>query len=449
MTALLNCLPETKPPVYVPYGMAKKLLHTRRREVVIAGPAGTGKSVACLWKLHLLAESVPGFKAAIVRKTRASIADSALASFEQYVLPLGHPVLDGPTRGGRQYYRYPNGSEIKIRGMDKPYKTLSTENDIVFVQEAIELEENDWELLTRSLRHRAIPYQQIIADTNPDRPTHWLKKRCEAGKTLLLESRHQDNPMLWDQVAQKWTAFGEEYIATLDALTGPRKARLRYGRWVQSEGVVYEEWDAAKHIVNDVYWPNFKRFLAGVDWGFTAPGVILVAAIDGDGRITIVAEIYHTGRTLDWWIAEAKKLKARWPGIFAWVCDPSEPANIEQWKRAGLNAIVPPVKAREVSPGIDAVRVRLKEAKDGRVRLQYLRGCSLYPDPALKEQNKPMGLVEEMDAYILNPDKPDEPIKENDHACDALRYLVSHLDLGGPHGPISRPQVILGSGLRP
>ena len=40
---------------YRPYGTALGLMKERGREVLLAGPAGTGKSRACLEKLNLVA----------------------------------------------------------------------------------------------------------------------------------------------------------------------------------------------------------------------------------------------------------------------------------------------------------------------------------------------------------------------------------------------------------
>jgi len=104
----------------------------------------------------------------------------------------------------------------------------------------------------------ALPFQQIIADTNPDTPTHWLRRRCDSGQMLLFESRHEDNPELWDRTVKRWTVRGAQYMAKLDALTGPRKDRLRYGRWVQAEGVVYNGWDRRLHLLD--------RFAIPADW---------------------------------------------------------------------------------------------------------------------------------------------------------------------------------------
>jgi phage terminase large subunit len=86
------------------------------------------------------------------------------------VLPAGSPIAAGASRRMRQAYHYPNGSEVVLGGLDKPSKVMSTEYDGIYVQEAIELYENDWESLTTRLRNGVVPFQQLIADTNPDAP---------------------------------------------------------------------------------------------------------------------------------------------------------------------------------------------------------------------------------------------------------------------------------------
>src|SRR5690349_4259246 len=221
---------------YQPHGAALDLMRCQAPEVLLSGPAGTGKSRACLEKLHACCELVPRVRALILRKTRESLTESALVTFEERVLPAGHPILaSGGQRRLRQSYRYPNGSEIVVGGLDKPGKIFSTEWDLIYVQEAIELTEDAWEAATTRLRNGRLPYQQLLADTNPGAPSHWLKRRCDVGKCRLIESRHEDNPRLYDAARQQWTEEGKRYLATLDALTGARLQRLRHGRWVQAE----------------------------------------------------------------------------------------------------------------------------------------------------------------------------------------------------------------------
>src|SRR6266702_1318417 len=141
---------------YVPYGACLALLRDKGPEVLISGPAGTGKSRACLEKLHIAAERYPGMRGLILRKTRASLTEAALVTFESHVVPVGHPILKGPSRAMRRSYRYPNGSELIVNGLDDPAKVMSTEFDLAYIQEAIECTENDWEMVTSRLRNHVI-----------------------------------------------------------------------------------------------------------------------------------------------------------------------------------------------------------------------------------------------------------------------------------------------------
>ncbi|HEV8178333.1 MAG TPA: phage terminase large subunit, partial [Gemmatimonadales bacterium] len=223
--------PEQRP--YRPYGTAQALMNSRAPEIILSGPAGTGKSRAALEKLHLCCQKYPGCRALILRQTRVSLSDSALVTFEEKVLPAGHYLLDGPQRASRRYYRYRNGSEITVAGLDKPGRVMSTEYDMIYIMEAIEVLEDAWEKCTTRLgRNSALPFSQLLADTNPDAPGHWLKQRAERGQCRMLESRHEENPAIWDQVTQAPTPMGRDYLAKLDALTGVRYQRLRLGLWV-------------------------------------------------------------------------------------------------------------------------------------------------------------------------------------------------------------------------
>ena len=61
------------------------------------------------------------------------------------------------------------------------------------MQEATELNEDEWEHLTTRLRGSAMAHRQILTCCNPAGANHWLKRRAEAGRLQLIESRHEDN----------------------------------------------------------------------------------------------------------------------------------------------------------------------------------------------------------------------------------------------------------------
>ena len=75
------------------YGDNAKAYNSREPEVLLAGAAGTGKSLAWLVKILTLCDKYPGARVLIVRKTRESLTESTLVTWERDVLGPQHPVL--------------------------------------------------------------------------------------------------------------------------------------------------------------------------------------------------------------------------------------------------------------------------------------------------------------------------------------------------------------------
>jgi phage terminase large subunit len=176
---------------------------------------------------------------------------------------------------------------------------------------------------------------------------------------------------------------------------------------------------------------KIRCVIASVDWGFTNPGVILVWAIDNDGRMYMIYEIYRTRQLIEWWVKEACRLK----GIFnieVFVCDPSEPAYIEQFRQAGLQA----VRAKnDVAPGVQAVQQRLRVAGDGLPRIFFYLDANESLDAALSGEFKPSGVIQEFPEYVWSTADggktiKEEPVKADDHGMDCIRYAVAYVDGG-------------------
>lgn len=404
--------------------------------MLMSGPAGTGKSRACLEKLHLMMLLNPGARALIVRKTLASLGSTALVTWRRFViaeaLETGDTWFYGGSAQEPAQYQYTNGSSVVIGGMDKATKIMSSEYDVIYVQEATELTTNDWEALTTRLRNWKIPFQQLIADCNPDVPHHWLKQRADSGATELLESRHEDNPTLYENGAP--TERGAKYLAVLDALSGVRHARLRRGLWVAAEGLVYEEWDPAVHLVDRFEPPASWVRWWGVDFGFTNPFVCQMWAEDPDGRLFLYREFYQTRRTVD---QHAKAILAvvapggRWtePKPRAIAADHDAEGRAVFAREIGISTVA---AKKGVSDGIQATQQRLRVAGDGKPRLFVMRDALVQRDPELENAKKPTCTAEEIVGYIWDPRTGKEaPVKENDHGMDTMRYVVANRDLVG------------------
>jgi phage terminase large subunit len=238
---------------------------------------------------------------------------------------------------------------------------------------------------------------------------------------VLLEARHEDNPRLWN--GREWTVEGVRYLERLAGLSGARLQRLGYGRWVQAEGIVYEEWDGAVHLVDGgairAEWPR----LWSIDFGFTNPNVWQEWALDPDRRLYLAREHVRTGELPGELAALLRRAGTR---PLEAVCDHDAAGRAELEK---LLQIRTRPAFKEVLAGIQAVKARLRPAADGRPRLFVARGCLLGRDPRMDERREPIGLAEEIDVYRWREDGGrDEPVPEHDHSMDAMRYAVAWTD---------------------
>ena len=447
---------------YEPRGAARQLFKTRDSEVVMAGPAGTGKSLACLFRVHLAALHNPNIRCLIVRKTAVSLTSTTLVTFDKKVAAdaLARRIVTWFGGSAREAagYRYSNGSVIVVGGMDKPEKIMSAEYDIVFADEATELTIADWEAIATRLRNGQLSWQQQIAACNPAHPTHWIKLRCDAGDALMLTSRHRDNPAYVNADGTP-TPVGAAYLKKLDKLTGVRKLRLRDGAWAAAEGQIYAGWAEDVHLIDPFTIPDSWTRWWSVDFGFTNPFVLQCWAEDGAGRLYLYREIYRTQRLVedharhilrlvrrcktcceskadDHDCQTCKACQVEWtePKPRAVICDHDAEDRATLERHLGMSTV--PAK-KTVSDGIQAVQARMKVQGDGRPRLLVVRDALVEKDEELEEASLPMCTTDEVGGYVwaVRPGNAgglkEEPVKKDDHAMDALRYVVAARYLGG------------------
>lgn len=427
---------------YRPLGAVAELfrLGGRQRQVVLSGPAGTGKTRGCLEYLHLCLATFPHSRALMARKTHSSLTATALATYKNKI----QPHLDGVRYFGGNaseppQFRYPNGSILLLGGLDsaeRNQKVMSSEFDIIYVNEATELTEDDWEKLDTRLRNGRMGFHLLLGDCNPNAPSHWLKQRANAGKILMLDSRHEDNPAYYDQALGAWTGAGAEYIGALkNSLTGLRYRRLMLGQWAAADGIVYDNWDPAVHMVDGPRRPpeEWTRYLT-IDFGYTNPFVCQWWAVDGDGRLYRYREIYTSQMLVEDHARAIKRLieqdKVR-PRLVICDHDAEDRATLER------HLLLPTVSAKKaVSPGIQAVASRLKVLDDGKPRLMLVKDVTVRIDQRLLDLKRPISTEQEIELYEWDTSagrkRGEEPVKEHDHGCDAMRYMVMHLDSRRP-----------------
>jgi hypothetical protein len=384
---------------------------TLPKELMICGPAGTGKTWGTLATLHCIARDYPDLRILICRQTRASLTESVLVTYEQEILPADgcEGIAAGVLRRVRQSYRYPGSrSEIVLGSLDEPARVMSTGWDIIYVNEALDTEEGAWEALSTRLNRpgRDPRFGWLLGDCNPGHPRHWIKLRADRGDLALWTTVHEANPTLFD--GRDWTPAGREYLARLDKLSGFRFLRLRKGIWAAAEGLVYPDFMAC--IVEPANVPEGRLACGGIDFGFNNPFAAEWGWLDHDDVLWVVGERYERLVTLP----EHSKAIPKGPRYWA---DPARPDSIAELRAAGHD-VIPCVHlvgqggARPILDGIDRVTDRIQTG-----RLRVSSACK--------------DLVREAGLYAYDPEKvKEEPIDRDNHAMDALRYLIVGLDRG-------------------
>jgi phage terminase large subunit len=423
---------QVNPQHFRAYGNNAEFYYDRTHEQILAGPYETGKTLTMLHKLHTLLSKYANSRALLVRKTYTSLLASAVVTYETKVLPGKVDTLGMPRKfGGERVEKfiYPNGSELVISGLDNADKVLSAEYDFIAVTQAEELALAEWETLTARATGRAgnAPYPLVMGDCNPSYPTHWIKTR----KGLkLINSRHEDNPMLYDQTPPKLlTEQGKRTLAVHDRLTGVRYKRGRLGLWVGVEGQVYEDFDVDTHVISPFDLPTSWARYRVIDFGFRNPFVCKWYAEDEDGRLFMYREIYMSQRTVKEHaelINKLSKAETYVATIADW--DASDRATLEE------NGIHTEAASKDVKQGVEQVQLRLKIQPDGRPRLFYFRNALVETDPEMVDKRKPTCTVEEIPHYAY-PSKArkgknvdENPIKIDDHGVDTDRYMCMYLD---------------------
>lgn len=242
---------------------------------------------------------------------------------------------------------------------------------------------------------------RIVFDTNPDNPEHWLKKEYIDSKSENIISYHfelDDN-----------TFLSPRYIQNIKESTpsGMFYDRDIRGLWVTGEGVVYSDFDSKKHFINDVDNIEFETYIAGVDWGYSHFGSIVVFGIDKLNNWYLLEEHAKQFKEIDYWADVALDIKARY-GNINFYCDSARPEHVERFRRERIRAIN---ADKSVLSGIEEV-----------ARLIKLGRFFVVSD-------KVKVFKKEIYNYVWD-EKTGNPVKENDDVMDSMRYAIySHMRL--------------------
>lgn len=260
----------------------------------------------------------------------------------------------------------------------------------------------------------------MFGTTNPDNPNHWLRTEyLDRPRTQGMWTPDEDDTTTLDLATWHFVLDDNPFVSAKfkrdrkAEYTGLWYRRMILGEWVMSEGAIYESWDPAVHVVDEL--PPIARVLAcGVDVGTTNPFAALMLAVTADGRLCLTREYWHDPKVSLRQMTDVEFSTA----LVAWmdatgerparvIVDPSAESFQLQLRRDGIKGITD--ADNSVLDGI-----RLMASLLATRRLVVHRSCK--------------ALIREIPGYSWDDRQAelgiDKPIKVNDHAVDAARYAL-------------------------
>lgn len=188
------------------------LFFDESRYLVMKGGGGSGKSIFAGRKVLERSTSEPGHRWLVCRKVAKTIRESCFAQLCGQVAEF-YPDSGYQINKSDMKITFRNGSQILFAGLDDVEK-LKSIYDItgIWIEEASELEEKDFNQLDIRLRTDFDQYLQMIITFNPISVTHWLKKRFfdkPDPRARVHESTYKDNRFLTEEAIRTLEAFRE------------------------------------------------------------------------------------------------------------------------------------------------------------------------------------------------------------------------------------------------
>lgn len=245
---------------------------------------------------------------------------------------------------------------------------------------------------------------------NPGNPSHWFKKewidkRKERG-ALYLHFEMTDNPSLSQKTLERYQAM----------YSGVFYDRYIRGLWVAAEGLVYPMFEQSRHVLEEE--PETEGdYYVSCDYGVQNPNVFLLWRREkGSKRWICLKEDYYSGREEKRQLTDgqrADRLEELLGGAAPKrvIIDPSAASMKAELRRRGYHLLD---AKNEVLDGISDVATTLHDGQ-----LAFMEGC----ENALREFGSYVWDEKAADAGI------DAPLKESDHAMDAVRYFVKTMRL--------------------
>jgi len=372
----------------------RKLLSDKHRINVLYGGRGSGKSRFIAQREVLKHINEPGHKTLVIRKTGRTHKDSTFDEIKTVIYDAGLQSYFKFNLSDLRITFLPYNSVFVFVGLDdaQKLKSISGVTD-VWIEEATEITEKDFDEIDFSIRGSGKVNFQITLSFNPIDALHWIKRRFFDRKdsdVLILKTTYKNNNFL-----------DKNYISRLKKLKDVDEVKYKVfalGEWGVLGNTIFTNYEIYDFDL------EFNRVYNGLDWGYNDPAAgVKIGFKDND--LYIIDEFYKTEQKTDQLMELASQLWGRHSHIIA---DSSEPRTIKDWQQKGWK-----------------IRGAKKEKDSVRHGINWIKQRKIHIHPRCQN------FINEIQAYAYREDKNgnvlEEPVDFKNHLMDAMRYAIEPL----------------------
>lgn len=387
---------------------------SRKRFVGYGGARGGGKSWAIDRKAPLMALYYAGIKILLLRRTYKDLERNHVRALE--------PMLSGIARYSRQEkcFFFPNGSILELGYCASESDVLQyqgQEYDVIFIDEATQFTEFQFETLTACLRGANDFPKRMYITCNPGGVGHEWVKRLFISRKYRDTERPEDYDFIPATIDDNKILLQSDpgYVDMLNNLSDGLRQAWRDGNWDMLAGQYFSEFDRKVHVVDPFPVPAHWRRYRAIDYGLDCLACVWVA-VDEQGNYWVYREYARPDMTIssgaadiiDWTGTEPIEYTVA-PGDLWARSQESAKSKVDLFREAGL-VLVRGSSDRE--SGWLAVKEMLKHTQEKPPRMHIFSNCT--------------GLIENLPALQRDQKKPTDCMTEPHditHLPDALRYF--------------------------
>ena len=431
-------------------GPQTMFLESPERDVLYGGAAGGGKSYALLADV-LRDASNPNHRGLLLRRTLAELTELIDKSKQLYPKAFPGAVF----KEAKSIWQFPSGARIWFSYVDDDRDVTRYQGQAFnwigideitqyptpyvwnYLRSRLRTTDKD---LGMYMRCTANPggtggwwVKKMYIDPNPPNDPFWAKD-FDTGKVLkypvnhpkadqplflrkFVPARLTDNPYLFDD---------GQYEAMLMSLPEIERKRLLEGDWDVADGSAFTEFSRETHVVEPFDVPSGWTRIRSGDYGYSSPSCILWGAIDWDNNIWIYRELYvkgFTGERLGDLIVQMEREDP-----------PMQQATLDSscWNRTGLGPSIAETMIRRGARWTPADRNRIA----GKIEVHRRLACDDHGTPRLRFFSTCNNTIRTLPTLPISKTNPEDvDTKAEDHAYDALRYMVMSRSLMNVHSP--------------